>query len=118
MVMFYSLVGLVPWYPLCHLLLTFVDRSFPSAPLVPTSLRIPSVGFSATTPPVASLPPIPLDTTHGGWMRGAAYSAQPHPHHESCGRCFTNKDPAVPLPRLVLAINSCRVVFNIFFLAL
>ena len=59
--MFYFLVGLVPCYPVCHLLATFfVERSFPSTPPpVPPLLRMPSVWFSPTPPLAASSTPPP-----------------------------------------------------------
>ena len=46
----YSLVGQVVCYPVCHLLPTSVYRSFLSTPLVSPPLRIPLVGYSATSP--------------------------------------------------------------------
>ena len=57
MVMFYFLVGLVPCYLVCHLLPTYVYRSFPSAPPVPPTVRIPCLvgGFL----PLFLLPPPP-----------------------------------------------------------
>ena len=44
--MFYLLVGLVPCYPVCHLLPTFVHRGFPSTPPVaPPVCAFPWSGF-------------------------------------------------------------------------
>ena len=50
-----SCVGLVPCYPVCHLLPTFVHRSSPSTPPVPPLLAFPWSSFL----PLLLLPPLP-----------------------------------------------------------
>ena len=57
--MFYFLVGLMPCYPLGHLLPTFVHHRFPSTPPGRPPLRISYIGFSASSP-VAPPPPVSL----------------------------------------------------------
>ena len=95
--MFYFLVGLVHCYPVCHLLPTFVRRSFPSTPPVPPPLSIPLVVFSATCP-VAPSPPIPLDTIHSGSAAMPTHlCVSLVPPHQEPFVCY--KDRPVPLPR-------------------
>ena len=105
--MFYFLVGLVPCYPVCHLLPTFVHRNFPSTPPVPPPPRIPLVGFPST-PPVAPPPPIPSGTTLGGFP---AMSTQlclmlVPPHREPFG-CF--EAPRYHVPAILSAVDHITV---------
>ena len=89
------IVGLVPCYPVRRPIPTFAHRGFPSTPSCgPPSLH--PLGRASITPPVASTPCIPLDTTHGGCAALPARLLVPL-HHEPF-RCF--EDPPVPLPRL------------------
>ena len=53
---------MVPCYPVCHLLPTFIHRGFSSTPPVPPMPRISLRAF-LSTPPVAPPPLIYLDTT-------------------------------------------------------
>ena len=97
---------MVPCYPVCHLLPTFVHRGFPPTPPAAPPPRIPFFGFPST-PPVALPPPVRLGTTHGGFP---ALSTQlcltlVPPHHEPFG-CF--KDAPVPLPRLLCCSGPQR----------
>ena len=94
--MFYSLVVLVPWFPVCHIVSTFFHRRFPSTP---SPSRMPSVGL-IFTPPAAPPPHIALDTTHG---ECAAKPIQlclllAPPHREQFG-CF--EDPPGSRRRLL-----------------
>ena len=57
MVMFYFSIGLMPCYPVCHFLPTFVHGSFLSTSPVPPPLHIPLVELSATF--LLYLPPLP-----------------------------------------------------------
>ena len=74
------LVGLVPCYPVCHLLPALVNRGFPA---------------TVTTPPSCSL------GDHPQWMRGdpaqCRLNLMPLSHEAFC--CF--EDPAIPLARLL-----------------
>ena len=119
------MVGLVPCYPVCYPLPTFVHRGFASTPPVAPSAPIPLVGFPSTplvappapiplvgfpsAPPVAPLPPIPLDTTHGGC---AALSTQPclvlSPlHHESFG--CAPRNPRYHVPVIIAPVDHSAV---------
>ena len=59
--MFYFLTGLVPWYPVCHILPTFVHRGFPSAFTAPPLPRIPFASYFVL-PALCDLLSVPTDT--------------------------------------------------------
>ena len=109
--MFYFLlhfiVGLVPCYPVCQLLPTFV-LLFAPLPAFPWSGFLPLLLLSP-------LPPFPwaLPTTHGGC---AALPTQlclipVPPHHEPFGYF---EDPPVPPPRL-FRVDLNDECFSVFF---
>ena len=96
--MFHIVISLVPFYPVCRLLSTFVDRGpFYSSCCPPFPHALGRVSFHSSCWP-SSLHSL---GHHSRRIRGASYSQLCliliPPHHEPFG-CF--EDPSVPLPCL------------------